>query len=605
MSNRNFDSSIITKRLADKAVAKNILSSCKVQPQTSNVSSSVINQVQLGNSVVVSRGPTCSTIDNGCPCPIRGGPNISIYGTPLWAAYFDTTATDRGLSVITDSNNNIYMTGFYAASSSQNVRNGSDINNYIISGITLPATTGEAAFLIKYNSLGIVQWATFLNGTGNDRGLSLDVDSSDNIYLSGFYISTSSVIVRDVSGNSQTASLITLPASGATSNAFLIKYNSSGIAQWATYLGNNDAADEGKAVKVDSLNNIYLGGYYNSTSTVSIQDVSGIGQTPSPTITVLPSTTNRAGFLIKYNSSGIAQWAIYLNGNGDDEIIDMAIDSLDNVYITGTYRNSTTPLTNVINSKDNNYENSGIQLVNPVNLGYYLIKYNSSGKAEWATCQTAALTFGNAIAIDSNDNIYTIGNTGTEQSIRNAITKESSYSDSSIRIGGGSAAFLIKYNSSGAPQWATTIDGTNSDGAGSIVIDSYNNIYFTGFYNSTSTLNLINSWTGNKNGTPSYIILPSSSNQTVFLVKYNSSGIVQWGTYLEGSNNDNGLGLAIDSLNNVYLSGFYRQTAGNVSVYIPNTPGTITKPSNTFISPGIILPSTGGESAFLIKYSYP
>ena len=78
MSNRNFDASQITKRNANKTIAKNIISHFGgtnpyfFQPLISNFNQSVINEVKMGNSEYVSRGDTCTTVDLGCPCSSNG-----------------------------------------------------------------------------------------------------------------------------------------------------------------------------------------------------------------------------------------------------------------------------------------------------------------------------------------------------------------------------------------------------------------------------------------------------------------------------------------------------------------------------------------------------
>jgi hypothetical protein len=522
-----------------------------------------------------------------------------------WATYFDASNTEHGRSIITDSNNNIYMTGFYTSSTIQSIRNSSKGTVYANSGITLPATNGEATFLIKYNPEGIVQWATHLNGSGNDRGLSVDIDSSDNIYLSGYYSSTSNVQIRNVSGNSQTPSLISLPTSPSSSlgNAFLIKYSSSGIAQSATYLkGSGDV--QGKNVKIDLSNNVYITGFYTSTANIFVQDVSGNSQTPS--LISLPSTSGRAAFLIKYNSSGIAQWASYLDSTtNNDEGNGIAIDSFNNVYLTGFYNSLT--LLDVKHSSIHSYTNSGIQLTGGNNNGYFLIKYNSSGLVQWATCQRTGSTgiIGNSITIDSNNNICVVGTSaisGSNYRIVNAITSGSSYTLSNLQFNSsGGATLLIKYNSNGEVQWGVVTDSNGTDSGNYVVTDSLNNVYITGVYDARTTqVTLNNGYVGQPvSAIASAVRLPltppTGVPQGVFLIKYNSDGLVQWASHLNGSANDSGQCIAIDSLNNIYLSGLYRSSS---EIPVLNASKGI-----VYTNSGIILPTSNVEAAFLIKYS--
>ena len=73
--------------------------------------------------------------------------------------------------------------------------------------------------------------------------------------------------------------------------------------------------------------------------------------------------------------------------------------------------------------------------------------------------------FGNAVAIDSSDNIIVCGYTGSD--------------------GAGLSDFLIaKYNSSGVLQWDRTLGGSGSDLGNAVAIDSSDNIIVCGRTNS-------------------------------------------------------------------------------------------------------------------------
>ena len=164
MSNRNFDASVITKRLGNKAIAKSIISNfnnVNAQPQTSNMNASIINEVELGNSLFVTRGPTCTTYDLGCPCPIIS--NQSVIPQIGWFTRIAGTGNNYGYGVARDSDNNIIVIGVYDTA---------DITIYNIDGSifgTLPYSGGNSdAFLVKYNSNGSAIWSTRIAGAGND-----------------------------------------------------------------------------------------------------------------------------------------------------------------------------------------------------------------------------------------------------------------------------------------------------------------------------------------------------------------------------------------------------------------------------------------------------
>ena len=196
---------------------------------------------------------------------------------------------------VIDSYNNIYVTGQYQ-SSSQVILQDANGTGQTASLVTLPATSLFAAFIAKYSISGQVQWATYIDGTGSDLGFSVTTDSYNNIYATGQYNSSSQVTLRDVSGTGQTASLVTLPST--SSNAvFIAKYNTSGQVQSATYI-DGTGSDIGRSIISDSNNNLYVTGQYQSSSQVTLQDVSGNSQTPS--LITLPAVSADGLMLVKY-----------------------------------------------------------------------------------------------------------------------------------------------------------------------------------------------------------------------------------------------------------------------------------------------------------------
>jgi hypothetical protein len=82
MSNRNFDSSYLTRRQGERQIAKNIVTKSRQNSSTSynnistNYDASIINQIREGQSMTITKGLTCTTVEPGCPC---GNSNIITY----------------------------------------------------------------------------------------------------------------------------------------------------------------------------------------------------------------------------------------------------------------------------------------------------------------------------------------------------------------------------------------------------------------------------------------------------------------------------------------------------------------------------------------------
>jgi hypothetical protein len=712
MSNRNFDSRVITQRLQDRNQARNMyLYNTTGQriinnSQTTNGDTSRINNYNMGSQTMYFRGllggceiisvcgnvnippyPTPSgggtpptapvitgllacdgqivvsflppTSDGGSPITgyqysIDGGVNfftassipITISGlmnstsypiviravnsagpgansnteigkpySPGWATNIGGISTDQGFGIATDSFGNVYNTGYFTNPSTL-VNSFSTISSGIVITSTfgtLSSLGGQEVYVAKYNSSGLVQWATTIGGIGNDVGRSIATDTFGSCYVTGLYSGTStfinsySSISTGIIVTSQFGNLLAL----GNTDAFIVKYNTNGIANWATNITGTDFAEIGRGIATDSLGNVYAAVncdssqiFVNSYSTVS----SGIIVTSTFGSIQISSAITDA-FVIKYNSIGIAQWATTIVGGTLNTSFSIATDILNNVYVTGQAGGSLGTNSSIINSYST--VSSGIILVSsfgnlvltPGSYDAYLVKYNSNGLAQWATNITGNLEEGGfGVTTDIFGNVYATGYFSNPSTFINNFFTVSSGLILTSTFGrlssiGSQEAYIVKYNSNGVVQWATTIGGRSQEQGRSIITDTLGNIYTTGFFTNPSTF--INSYSTVSSGIiilSTFGRLSSIGSQEAYIAKYNSSGIVQWATTVGGTSIDQGLGITTDSSNNVYITGYF-----NNSTFIN---------SYSTVSSGIILTSTvarlrsnGGFDAFIIKYN--
>ena len=186
------------------------------------------------------------------------------------------------------------------------------------------------------------------------------------------------------------------------------------VQQWLNrYNGPVSGADAAYAVAADNNGNVYVTG-----------DIVNITERRTDIAT------------IKYNSSGIQQWAKIFNGesSGLDYGRDIAVDDSGNVYVTG--------------------ESAGAS-----NYDCVTIKYNTNGDSLWTAIRVNGK--GRRIKIDTQGFIYVVGYTATP-----------SFND----------ILIIKYNSSGNEVWSKTYDGPGQgpDFGKGIDVDAAGNVYVTG-----------------------------------------------------------------------------------------------------------------------------
>jgi len=369
-----------------------------------------------------------------------------------------TSSEDWGLGVTIDSSDNIYLTG------------------RTIGGLDGNANFGDNdTFLVKYNSSGNKQWTrqfgTSSSDVTSDGGKGINVDSSGNVYVTGH-------TYGGLDGNTNSGDY----------DIFLVKYNSSGTKQWLRQLGTS-SEDRGNSVSSDSSGNVYVTGYTHGG---------------------LDGNTNSGSsdiYLMKYNSSGTKQWIIQLGTSSTDIGRDVSVDSSGNIYVAGFSEGGL----------DGN-TNSG-------NADIILMKYNSSGIKQWIIqLGTSSEEKAGSVFVDLTGNVYMSGYT------YGGLDGNTNSGDMDI--------ILVKYNSSGTKQW-TSQHGTSSFDIGKDVsVDSSGNIYVTG--------HTVGGLDGNlQNG-----------NGDLFLMKFNSSGTKQWTSQLGTSSIDAVSGMSIDSSGNVFISGY-------------------------------------------------
>ena len=113
-------------------------------------------------------------------------------------------------------------------------------NNIYLAGYTSNTTSGNLDIcLVKFNSTGHYLWNRTLGGSSDDQAFQMVLDSSENVYLSGFITNTSGAVYHE--------------------DMCLVKYNNIGQYQWnRTWDGGyNDFAT---TIALDSSENIYIGG---------------------------------------------------------------------------------------------------------------------------------------------------------------------------------------------------------------------------------------------------------------------------------------------------------------------------------------------------------
>lgn len=449
-------------------------------------------------------------------------------GAQQWVASYDSPQNfaDEATAIAVDDLGNVYVTG------------------------TSPGigTLGDYA-TIKYDGNGVEQWVQRYNnssGNGTDKAVAIFVEPiarGGNVYVTG-----------ESAGFDTGIDYAT------------IKYSNAGVEQWvARYNNSGNVNDLATSLAVDASGQVYVTGRSNS-----------------PNFYADYAT-------VKYNASGIQQWAVRYDGpsNRSDEATAIAIDKSGNAYVTGKSDSA----------------------------GYYdyaTIKYNASGTSQWIARYRGTGNFrndeANAVAVDATGNVYVTGKSydssddfatvkynaaGVQQWVaRYAGTSSGSDiaigiaidASGNVLVAGTSISdyATIKYNSVGTEQWATRYDGPGNanSAAAALAIDNAGNIFVvgksqganSGFDYATVGYNSSGSelWSParyHRGGTavdePSAVTVDGAGNIYVtgsssgdyVTVKYNTAGVEQWIAPYNFGSTDEANAIAVDASGNVYVTG--------------------------------------------------
>lgn len=99
-----------------------------------------------------------------------------------WAKSIGGVSEDIGFGIITDSEGNVYVTGFFTGSVDFDPNDGVHIRTSV--------SSSRDIFVLKLDSLGNFIWANSFGGSSSDRGTSIALDEIGNVYITGFYSAT-------------------------------------------------------------------------------------------------------------------------------------------------------------------------------------------------------------------------------------------------------------------------------------------------------------------------------------------------------------------------------------------------------------------------------
>lgn len=362
------------------------------------------------------------------------------------------------------------------------------------------------------------QWSAGIGGTFDDEGLSTTVDNAGNIYMTGNFLD---IVDFDPSGNVANLNCIAAP------DVFLAKYDAAGNYLWAFNLGYFTPA-YGEAVTTDIAGNVYITGYF----------MDSLDLDPSPAVANVYSNGIFDVFVAKYDASGNYIWGISFGGPTVDFGYSLAVDNLQNVYVTGYF---------LVMADFDPSPNNATLFTTSGSPDIFLAKYDINGNYMWAQgIGGPSFDQGNHIVLDASANIYM---TGYFQDVADFDP-----SGNVATLTSGSASydvFIAKYDSAGNYIWAKGMGGDYEDKGNALALDGTGNIYVTGQFQ----------WIADFDPSGNTANLTAIAVTDMFLAKYDPAGNYVWAKNIGGASHNQGHGIALDQNANIYFTGFFQGTA--------------------------------------------
>lgn len=378
-----------------------------------------------------------------------------------------------------------------------------------------------------------LEWSTFYGGNDGEFFNKIHTTPNGNVFVSGESKATDFPITPGVFQDTLSYN----------TDVVVVKFNGSNLDNtWATYYGGT-VTDIGHSVAVDNSDEVYVVGSTNSSDFPVLNPAQAYGG-------------NLDGFVFKLNSTGTARsWATTFGGTQGEFFYETALDNLGNIYAVGT--GSNIPLTNQAGA-DNFTTGNGV-----------IVKLTTTGSILWAT------QFGNifnckinGIAVDATNSFYisgaTNGGNGFIESNPNFPTTPQGFSE----------GFITKFNVANQIVWSSYIGGNGFDLANDVAVNKNGAAVVIGTTESTANFPLLNpTTTGGTFG-------GGSVGGDAFISAFSANGTYLFGTYLGGTDDEEGFGITVDDNNYIYATGT-SFSSNNAWLAPSNNPtGTFTQSNN-------------------------
>ena len=389
-------------------------------------------------------------------------------GTYAWTGIL---AQGDGLSLVADSQNNIYVVGFFTGTSDFNFEGpGNDFHT---------ASGSSDVFITRINADGSYGWTKTFGGNStymyNDWARSVAVDGSDSIYVTGNF--AGEVDFDPGPGTDIRTTIVDPMFPEGHQHAFITKFNSNGSYCWTIDMGpsgeddfgNNFSGAQGYSIRLDSNGNIYVAGAFSGK----------VDFNPEVGVDIHTSYYGLDIFVTRINADRSYAWTKGMGSvTGNCLAKSLCLDEDNNIYVTGLF-------TGAVNFNRSGGEDIRESSSDGQNADNFTMKLGADGSYIWT--RVIEVVDSLSIASDSENNIYLTGyfwretdfNPGAGVDIRNGPG-----------MSNASNIYITKLDGDGIYAWTQVYGLTRGTGifdfnkGNSVHIDNFNNVLVAGFFSS-------------------------------------------------------------------------------------------------------------------------
>lgn len=234
-------------------------------------------------------------------------------GAFVWGASMGGSAGDQGSDIkVNNAGNSVFVCGYFSGT-------GAELSPFCSCG-TENAVGGNDIFVVKLATSGGFQANAVTGGTLNEGASGIELDASDNVYLTGSFDG-----LCDIDPG---FGVTNLAGSGGFSDIFAAKWNSSLGFIWGKQFSGT-SSESGTELKLDPALNIYITGSFNDV----------VDFDPGPGTYTVQSTgsPNSDPYVLKLDNNGNLVWVKAWGSNAGEYASDIDLDASGNIYTTGNY----------------------------------------------------------------------------------------------------------------------------------------------------------------------------------------------------------------------------------------------------------------------------